>query len=355
MTDNIKIIRVNDKNEEKAAESILQKGDAVWTLGEFGLSGIRKVSYELLAWGRALVDKKGAKLVTVILGYDMKEQLKSLIYHGADAVLAVESRSLAHFKVDVHSRVLERLARKYAPDIFIASATTYGRTVMPVLSAKLKTGLTADCTNLDIEEKSGLLIQTRPAIGGNVMATIKTPHSKPQMSTVRPRSKRMLKEDRTRKGEIIFEEFSEDAFRSKVELLQFIPDENGSIPLEEAEVVVSGGKGMKRAENFKMLETLAELLGGSVGASRQAVDMGWVPYSKQIGLSGKTVSPRLYIAAGISGAVQHIAGMSSAETVVAINTDPDANIFKVCDFGINGDLFDIIPALIKRLKEEKRK
>jgi len=350
MTDNIKIIRANDKDSLDA----LQRSGAVWTLGEFGYNGIRKVSYELLAWGRALADKKGTKLITVILGSGMGEALKTLIYHGADAVIAVENKALAPFNTDVHSKVLERLANKYNPDIFIASATTYGRTVMPVLSAKLKTGLTADCTDLDIEKESGLLIQTRPAIGGNVMATIKTPHSKPQMSTVRPRSKRMLKEDKTRKGVIVFEEFDESVFASRVELLKFIPAESGSVPLEEADVVVSGGKGMKRAENFALLETLAELLGGTVGASRQAVDMGWVPYSKQIGLSGKTVSPRLYIAAGISGAVQHIAGMSSSETVVAINTDPDASIFKVCDFGINGDLFEVIPALIKRLKEEKK-
>jgi electron transfer flavoprotein alpha subunit len=342
------------KNSNLKAAGAAKLKNAVWALGEFAQGNIKSVSYELLAWGRNLADKKHTKLVMVVLGHNMQDALQSLIHYGADAVIAVDNPALENFKVDVHTQVLKYLSEKYTPKIFIASATTYGRTVMPALAAKLQTGLTADCTNLDIEAETGLLIQTRPAIGGNIMATIKTPRTRPQMSTVKPRSKKPLKKDETRKGEIIFENVDAALFRSKLEFLGFEKDEKVQMPLEEADIVVSGGKGMKSAENFKLIEELAHLLGGTAGASRQAVDIGWAPYSMQIGLSGKTVNPRLYIAIGISGAVQHIAGMSSSEIIVAINSDPEANIFKVCDFGINGDLFEIVPVLIERLKKEKQ-
>jgi electron transfer flavoprotein alpha subunit len=327
----------------------------VWTLGEQREGDISSVSYELLTWGRELADKRGTTLASVILGRNIKEKAESLIHHGADIVYVVDHPGLQHFTPDVHSNILEKLVREFMPEIFIASATTYGRTVMPVLAAKIETGLTADCTGLDIDQNTGLLIQTRPAIGGNVMATIKTPEYRPQMSTVRPRSKRPLPKDELRKGKIIVKEYPDELYVSKVKFIEFIKDETAALPIQEADIIASGGKGLKDAKNFKLLYELADLLNGSVGASRQAVDMGWIPYSHQVGLSGKTVSPRLYIAVGISGAVQHLAGMSSAETVVAINTDPDANIFKVADFGIVGDLFDIVPILIKNLKNYREK
>lgn len=326
----------------------------VWILGEQRNGEISDVSYELIAWGRDLADKLSEKLTAVILGSNLKDKVNELIYRGADRVIVVDSEQFSFDAPDLHSNVLERLVRKYKPEIFIASATTYGRTVMPILAAKLETGLTADCTGLDIDKESRLLIQTRPAIGGNVMATIKTPDHRPQMSTVRPRSKRPLGRDEARKGEIIFEEVPNELLKSKVKLVDFVKDETAESPIQEADIVVSGGKGLKDGKNFKMLYELASLLGGAVGASRQAVDMGWIPYSHQVGLSGKTVSPRLYVAIGISGAVQHLAGMSSAETIVSINKDPEANIFKVSDFGIVGDLFDIVPILIEKLKKIKK-
>ena len=326
----------------------------VWILGEQRNGEISDVSYELIAWGRDLADKLSEKLTAIILGSNLKDKVNELIYRGADRVIAVDSKQFSFDAPDLHSNVLERIVRKYKPEIFIASATTYGRTVMPILAAKLETGLTADCTGLDIDKESRLLIQTRPAIGGNVMATIKTPDHRPQMSTVRPRSKRPLGRDEARKGEIIFEEVPNELLKSKVKLVDFVKDETAESPIQEADIVVSGGKGLKDGKNFKMLYELASLLGGAVGASRQAVDMGWIPYSHQVGLSGKTVSPRLYVAIGISGAVQHLAGMSSAETIVSINKDPEANIFKVSDFGIVGDLFDIVPILIEKLKKIKK-
>lgn len=323
----------------------------VWTIGEQREGKISSVSYELLAWGRKLADKKNTKLASVILGHNLKEEVKDLVHHGADIVYVVDHPALERFSPDVHPKILEKLVREFMPEIVIASATTYGRTVLPILAAKIGTGLTADCTGLDIDESTGLLIQTRPAIGGNVMATIKTPDYRPQMATVRPKSKKPLPEDKSRNGKIIVKEYPEELYKSRVKFVDFIKDQTAEQPIQEADIIVSGGKGLKDPKNFKMIYELAKLLKGAIGASRQAVDMGWIPYSHQVGLSGKTVSPRLYVAIGISGAVQHLAGMSSAETIVAINTDPDASIFKVCDFGIIGDLFDIVPILVEKLKK----
>lgn len=325
----------------------------VWVLGEQRGKEISLVSYELLNWGRDLADKLGVELSSVIIGYGIKDKVQELIYRGADKVYLVEHPLLENFRPDAYARVLERLVCEFKPEIFIASATTIGRTVMPILAARLKTGLTADCTGLDIEPETGLLIQTRPAIGGNVMAMIKTPNHRPQMATVRPRSRKPLSRDTSRKGEIVSKEYPEEVYESKIKFIGFIKDESSETPLQEADIVVSGGKGLKGERNFGMVRELARLLGGAVGASRSAVDMGWVSYSHQVGLSGKTVSPKLYMAIGISGAVQHLAGMSSSETVVAINSDPEANIFKVCDFGIVGDLFEVVPLLIQKLKEYK--
>ncbi len=326
----------------------------VWTLGEQRGKEISSVSYELLAWGRGLADKLKTELSSILLGHKISEEnIQNLIQHGADKVYVVDHPLLEHFTPDGYGKVLKKLIEEYKPSIMIASATTIGRTVMPVLAAMIETGLTADCTGLDIEEKTGLLLQTRPAIGGNVMATIKTPDHRPQMATVRPKSKRPLQADASRKGEVIRKSYPEDIYNSKVRFIKFVKDETAEAPIQEADVVVAGGKGLKDGKNFDILYEIATLLDGAVGASRQAVDMGWIPYSHQVGLSGKTVSPRLYIAMGISGAVQHLAGMSSAETIVAVNSDPDANIFKVSDFGIVGDLFDIAPILVKRLREIK--
>lgn len=335
-----------------AAESAGWRG--VWTLGESRGGEIGSVSFELLAWGRALADKLGVELASVVLGSGVSARAETLIHHGADKVYLVDNPGLAHFTPDAHARVLESLVGEFRPEIFIASATTYGRTVMPYLAARLGTGLTADCTELDIEEGTGLLIQRRPAIGGNVMATIKTPAHRPQMATVRPKSRRPLPADPGRRGSVIAREYPEETYRSSVRVLGFHRDESASIPLQEADVVVSGGKGLRDAKNFKLLEELAGLLGGVVGASRSAVDAGWIGYPHQVGLSGKTVSPRLYLAAGISGAVQHVAGMSSAETVVAINLDPEAAIFRVSDLGVVGDALEILPELVRLLRDHRQ-
>ena len=332
-------------------EKGLEDYKGVWTLGEVREGEIHPVSYELLAWGRGLADKLGVELSSIIIGHNVKDKVKELIYRGADKVYVVDNPALKDFRADPYSEILTSLVEEYKPEIFIASATTLGRTVMPICMIKLETGLTADCTGLDIDLNERLLIQTRPAIGGNVMATIKTPSSRPQMSTVRPKSKRPLPRDDSKTGEVIVKEFSGEYLKSRVKTMDFLKEETIGAPIQDADIVVSFGKGLKDAKNVGLINELAELLGGSVGASRKVVDLGWISYSHQVGLSGKTVSPKLYIACGISGAVQHMAGMSSAETVVAINSDPEADIFSLADFGVAGDLFEVIPLLIKKLKE----
>jgi len=335
-------------------ENRLEDYKGVWTLGEIREGEIHPVSYELLAWGKDLADKLGVELSSIIIGHDVKDKADKLIYRGADKVYVVDNPALKNFRADPYSRILTSLIEEYKPEIFIASATTIGRTLMPICAVKLQTGLTADCTGLDVDIDERLLIQTRPAIGGNIMATIKTPTSRPQMSTVRPKSKIPLPIDESRKGEIIIKEFGGEYLASRVKKVDFLREETIGAPIQDADIIISCGKGLKDGKNLSIINDLAELLGGSVGASRKAVDLGWISYSHQVGLSGKTVSPKLYIACGISGAVQHLAGMSSAETVIAINSDPEADIFRAADFGVVGDIFEVIPLFIQKLKERTK-
>ena len=318
-------------------------------MGEERNGTIHSASYELLAWGRGLAEKLGEELTCVILGQSVLDQAQELIYRGADKILAANHAELGIFRVDPYARILATLIKKHRPEILLASATTMGRTVMPVLAAMIHTGLTADCTGLDIDEEERLLLQTRPAIGGNVMATIKTPKHRPQMATVRPKSKRPLPRDPSRRGEIIEEQFDEGYFASRVVRLAFEPDTTSEAPIQDADIVIAGGKGFKNTKGFAQTFEIARRLGGAVGASRTAVDQGWVSYAHQVGLSGKSVTPKLYMALGISGSPNHLAGMSSSEVIVAVNKDPEANIFKVADFGIVGDLAEIVPVLLERL------
>ncbi len=325
----------------------------VWTLAEVRGGVIHPVSRELLAWGRELADALGAPLASVVMGSGVLEAAQSLAAYGADKVYAADEPEFEHFKADIACAALAELIEERGPSILIASATTQGRTVMPMLSARLGCGLTADCTELAIDPESKRLVQTRPAIGGNVMADIKTKGRDPQMCTVRPKSKRPLSPDASRTCEVVRFKPAHDVMRSLIKFIGFDAEKSVGLPLQEAEIIVAGGKGMKNAKNFAKLAELAELLGGTVGASRMAVDLGWAPYSAQVGLSGKSVTPRLYLAFGISGAVQHIAGMSGAETVVAVNTDPEAPIFRVADLSVQGDAMEVLSALIAAVKKYK--
>jgi len=325
-----------------------------WILAEQGGRHIRPVSYELLAWGRRLADKLGGALAAVALGDRLERtELEGLISRGADHVYVAEEPVLAHFLVEPYAAVLEDLIRRKRPEIFLAAATTLGRTLMPYLAVRLHTGLTADCTHLDVEENTGHLLQIRPAIGGNVMATIRTPVHRPQMATVRPHTIAPAIPVAGRCGQIIPVTVRPEVLRSRTERLGFRPVAQDEGDIQAARIVVSGGRGLKRPENFRLVRALAAVLGGAVGASREAVDRGWISYPHQVGLSGRTVTPEWYFAIGISGAIQHLAGMKTAEHIVAINSDPQAQIFQVCDFGVVGDLFEVVPALIEELKRRQ--
>lgn len=328
----------------------------VWTFAEQRHGMVNQVSFELLNRGKKLTEKLNSPLASVILGYHIKKKsIDELILRGADKVYVVDNKHLANFLIEPYTRVLLSLLDEYNPHIFLAAATTLGRTLMPYIAIKKKTGLTADCTILDIEEGTDNLLQTRPAIGGNILAMIKTPDTKPQMATVRPHSTKPAIPDKKRKGKVIYKKYDDKIFKSRTKFIKFIKDESQQVAIQDAKIVVSAGRGIGKKEKFKMIDELAEIIGGAVGASRDVVDRGWKTYPHQVGLSGKTISPLLYIANGISGSVQHIAGIQSAENIIAINKEPDAQIFKLANLGIVGDLHEIVPLLIERLREYKLK
>jgi len=328
----------------------------VWTIAEAHEGKIRTVSYELLARGRKLADDLGQELVSVLISGKVEEsELQTLIARGADRVLVVFDEWLDSFIAETYSNILCEMIQERRPEIVLAAATFNGRTLLPHAAMRLHVGLTADCTGLAIDPNTRVLLQTRPAIGGNILATIKSPDHRPQMATVRPKSTKPLDKDENRKGEIEHVPFRTSLVDSRVKRLAVREDEGEDVNIQEADVVVAGGRGMKKAENFKLLHTLAKALGGVVGASRDAVDRGWAKYPQQVGLSGKTVTPKLYVAAGVSGSIQHLAGMKTSDNIIAINTNEDATIFQVADFGIVGDLFEVLPLLNKKLEEEVSK
>ena len=326
----------------------------VWIVAEQHDGQVQPISYELLTRGKELAAKRGSRLNAMIFGWNIEESgLLELAARGADRVVAMEAPGLAHFLVEPYAACMERLIAEYQPEIIIAGATSAGRTLMPYVAMKVHGGLTADCTGLDIEDGTGLLLQTRPAIGGNIMATIKCPDYRPQMATVRPKSTPQALPENGRRGEIIRLIAPPELLHSRIIRTGFVPDEE-KFGLQDAETVVAVGRGIKKAENIYLARELADAMGAALGASRDVVDRGWLSYPHQIGLSGKTVSPKLYIAVGISGSIQHLAGMQTAGRIVAINKDPDAQIFKVADFGIVGNLFDILPKLTAMIKKGER-
>ena len=329
----------------------------MWTLAEQEGGRLRPVSFELLAWGRRLTQGGPAgehRLCSVVLGDRAdREDVRELIRRGAQKVYLAEAPALQHFLVEPYAAVLEDLASGHRPDVILAAATTTGRTLMPYLAVRLGTGLTADCTGLEVAEETGNLIQTRPAIGGNILATIVTAAHRPQMATVRPHSIRPPEPCETNTGEVIEVTPSPEALRTPVEWLGFRSLAQDDANIQDAEKVVAGGRGLKRAAHFDLVRSLAHRLGAGVGASRDAVDRGWIPYPHQVGLSGKTVTPRLYVALGISGAIQHLAGMKTAEYILAVNSDPDAQIFQVADVGVVGDLFEFVPALVDEIERRQ--
>lgn len=325
----------------------------LWVVVETEEGVAKNVGYELLSVGRTLADKLGQQLVALVMGKNVQAVAQASIAYGADQVLLVEGDEYETYNTDAATYATVTLIEKYHPSIVLYGATNNGRDLAPRVACKLETGLTADCTELDIDEETGLLVSTRPTFGGNLMATIMCPDHRPQMSTVRPGVFKKGTPDDSRTGEIIPEDVHIDPSQIRVHLVERIKEVAEAVNLEEAEIIVSGGRGLKDEKGFEMLRELADLLGGTVGASRAAVDAGWIPHAHQVGQTGKNVSPKLYIAVGISGAIQHLAGMSGADTVVAINKDPDAPIFGVADYAVVGDLFEVVPALIEAIRAKK--
>ncbi|MGE5279967.1 MAG: FAD-binding protein [Deltaproteobacteria bacterium] len=328
------------------------EASGVWVFCEQKRGVIQSVSYELLGKGRELADKRKMKLCGILLGHDIENKAQEIVARGADTVYVVDHPQLKNFLDEPYTAVLVRLIRKYRPEIVLCGATSIGRALISRVAVKIGTGLTADCTGLDIDPAKKILLQTRPAFGGNIMATIITPAHRPQMATVRHKVMKEAEPDPKRKGETIKEIFEEDLYASRTRLLDIIEEVTATINIAEADIIVSGGRGMKGPENFALLEELAQVLNGAVGSSRAAVDSGWMPYSHQVGQTGKTVCPKVYIACGISGQIQHLVGMQSSKTIIAINSDPAAPIFQIASLGLVGDLFEVVPLLTKKLKEK---
>ncbi len=333
------------------AEDLLSY-QGVWVYAEWRAGKVHNVSHELLSVGRILADKRGVELGAVLLGSKIDDEVAlELISYGADVVYVVERPELANFTDERYSKCIVELVKRKRPEILIAGATSMGRSFIPRVAASLQTGLTADCTELDISDE-GLLLQTRPAFGGNIMATIVCPNRRPQMATVRPKVMKPVRRDAHR-GRVERTELPDECFLANVEVLEVIAEQDQTAKLTEADVIVSGGRGLRNGENFNLIEGLAALFGGAVGASRGAVEEGWMAPSHQVGQTGRTVAPTLYMAVGISGAIQHIVGMQGSQVIVAVNKDPHAPIFDVATYGVVADLFEFIPAFVKRIKRER--
>jgi len=323
----------------------------VWVIAEQKKGVIQSVTYELLGKGQELAEKLDVELSAVLLGSDMESKCDELIHRGAKKVYLVDEPELAQYQNEPYANIISELINEYKPEAVLCGATSIGRSLVSRVAVKIDAGLTADCTGLDIDEERRLLLQTRPAFGGNIMATIICPNHRPQMSTVRHKVMKEAEVDPSRTGEVIKKSFDKKMLTSKTKVVKVVEEEGQSVNLTEADIIVSGGRGLGKPENFSLLHELADTMGGAVGASRAAVDADWIAYSHQVGQTGKTVCPKIYISCGISGQIQHLAGMSSADIIIAINKDPDAPIFNVANYGIVGDVFEVIPALTKKLKE----
>jgi electron transfer flavoprotein alpha subunit len=338
---------------KKAVQKDLAEWSGIMIFAEYRHGKVAPVSYELLGIGRQLADQRQATLSAVILGSDLGNAAEDLVAYGADTVYRVEDPVLEFFTDEIYGNILEDVIRKQKPEIVLAGATAIGRSFIPLVATALGTGLTADCTELAIRPEDGVLLQTRPAFGGNIMATIECPYTRPQMATVRPRVMKTAAPAPDRKGEIIDYLPQPERLHSRVKVLSNVLEEQDQVNITEGDIIVAGGRGLDNEKGFALIRQLAEAVGGAVGASRAAVDSEWIPYPHQVGQTGKTVNPKLYIACGISGAIQHVVGMQSSETIVAINKDPHAPIFDVATYGIVGDLFEVVPKLIEKIKEKK--
>jgi len=323
----------------------------LWVYIESADGNVKNVGLELLTPGRELADRQGGKLVAVAIGHNNEETVRAAGEYGADIVLDIDAAEYERYTTDAYTHVFYSLVKEYEPSAILIGATLNGRDLAPRLACRLKTGLTADCTALAIDEESGNIAWTRPAFGGNLMATILCPEHRPQIGTVRPGVFKKGGRDHTHPYEVIKKDIVIAPSSIRTRTVSVLQETAGAlIDLEGAEIIVAGGRGVGKPESFTVLYDLADALGATVGASRAAVDAGWIPHPHQVGQTGKVVGPKLYIACGISGAIQHMVGMSSSDIVVAINKDPQAPIFKIADYSIVGDLLEIVPMLTDAVK-----
>jgi electron transfer flavoprotein alpha subunit len=325
----------------------------VWVFIEQRDKHIANVALELLSEGRKLADQLGTELAGVVLGEDVEELTKDCFAYGADKAYLVDGTVFKDYRTDSYTDVIVQMINQYKPEIVLFGATNNGRDFAARIAVRVHAGLTADCTELGVDVETRQLLQTRPAFGGNIMATIICPNHRPQMATVRPKVMKKVEPDYNKTGEVIRVENSVKEEDVSTKILEIVEHAVKTLNLSEADIIVSGGRGIGGPENYYLIEELAGVLKAAAGASRAAVDAGWVPHYRQVGQTGKTVAPKLYVACGISGAIQHLAGMQTSDIIVAINKDPEAPIFKVATYGIVGDLLKVVPLLTKKIKELK--
>jgi electron transfer flavoprotein alpha subunit len=321
----------------------------IWIVAEQRQGDLRKISYELVSEGRRLADQLGQPLTAVLLGSNIKDKASELGKYGADKVLVADDDRLATYTTDAYTSVIAELAQKHEPAIILLGASVQGKDLSGRLAAKLGVGVAQDCVEFSLD--GGNLVAKRPIYAGKAYATVTYKDSLPQIATARPNVLELNEPDDSRSVEVADAEFSLDDSQLKTKVIEFQQEEGAKLDLTEAERIVSGGRGMKGPENYNILEELADLIEATVGASRSAVDAGWRPHCDQVGQTGKVVSPNLYIACGISGAIQHLAGMSTSKVIVAINKDPEAPIFQKADYGVVGDLFEVVPALTDAIRK----
>lgn len=344
------------KTQEKPAPKPkrLAGGDVwsgVWVYIEYGHGEIAPVSWELLGEGRKLADELGCELCGVVTGHQLDAVIPEAFVYGAEKVYVIDDPVYADYRTEPYADALSHLVTKYQPEIVLMGATATGRDISGAVATRLQTGLTADCTVLGIDPNTGFLQQTRPAFGGNIMATILCKTRRPQMATVRPRVMAMPERVEGRQGEVIREEYVIADSDVKTKVLEFIKGDARSIFLDKAEIIVSVGLGVGSKKNMAMIEELADALGATIAGSRGAVESGWLSHEHQVGQTGTTVRPKVYIAIGISGAIQHLVGMETSDCIIAINNDPEASIFRVATYGIVGDLFEVVPAMTAEFKQ----
>ncbi len=347
----VKAISMQKEEVQDAVDKSLYKG--VWVYAEQRHGEISSVVYELLNKGSELAKTLNVPLSAILIGSNISAKAQDLINRGADKVYVYDDPILAEFQDDPYSCILADLIKEEKPEIVLMGATNIGRSFASRVAAKIYTGLTADCTALEVDLETRNLMQTRPAFGGNIMATILTPRHRPQMATVRHKVFKEAKAQEGRTGEVINKTIDAQKIINRTKFIGFFKDQTADVNISDADIIVSGGRGLGNPEGFKLIKELADLLGGAVGASRAAVDSDWIAYSHQVGQTGRTVAPKIYIACGISGQIQHMVGMSSSDTIIAINKDKDCPMMQTATYSLVGDLYEIIPAIIKEIKNIK--